>query len=298
MIAVASEYFQLLIILVLVEVGLSSYHPPGVSLISDTFDGENVGKALSIHLFAGKVGMFSSIFLAGLISAFWNWRFALLIWASGGIIVALIFSRAIKDQGGYSQGNYGTSIEDRKPILSWPIISLTIAYSVYTMSARGLSVFIPVYLVDINVTPLQAGMIAGLLLFFGAVGTLIGGFLADKFDKKRVIFSMIALIILPISLIALMKLNILFLTIIACLSVSIYAIAPATQALITDITEQSERAWIFGILFTISVGLGAITPTIMGGIADALGLQASFYFLTTIVGIGMISTLTLKITAN
>jgi len=160
------------------------------------------------------------------------------------------------------------------------------------MLANGLAVFIPINLVDVHGAPkVEASMISILFVISGAAGTLLGGFLADRYNKNHLIFYMIALSALPTYFITGLQLNLALLIVVTCLGVTIYSLAPTTQALITEITKPSERAGILGISFTVSVGMGAITPFIMGNIADSFGLGASFHFLVAIAGIGMISAL-------
>ncbi|MFQ6077259.1 MAG: MFS transporter, partial [Candidatus Bathyarchaeia archaeon] len=221
-----------------------------------------------------------------------NWRFALYLWAVGGLIVALIFAWSVREPDGSRHERLADPMEESRPSFTGSITSLTMAYTVYNVLAKGLSSFIPMYLVDVHGVPIvPAGMVSGLLLVSGAIGSLVGGYLADRFDKKRVILIMITLSTLFVCLITVLEINLLFLILVATLGVAIYSIAPTTQALIADVTVSSERAGIFGIVFTISVGAGALTPTVMGSIADAFGLGSSFYFLSAIAGIGMVSVL-------
>lgn len=297
--SLASNYIQFLVLFVIAGIGISMYHPSASSIISKTFPSRMRGRAFSIYLFSGRTGAFTSVLLANIIASVMNWRFSLYMWATSGLVIALIVA--------VTNFKYVGEPEVRRPVVTLRlrhsrrllITSLVIVYATYEMLARGLSTFIPIYLVEnIGVSTTTAGMSIGLFLMCGSVGSILIGIFSDQFDKKRVVLLFIAMSSFLIFLVTAHVININLIVIISLLGVAVYAISPLTQTLVSENTLGLERTRVFGFLFTISEGLGAITPMLMGLIADAYSLQASFYLLITIACAGIVSMLSLVSITN
>ncbi|RLI07814.1 hypothetical protein DRO42_07475 [Candidatus Bathyarchaeota archaeon] len=290
--ALASSYPQLLVLLVAAGVGISFYHPSASSILSGTFPRRGRGRALSIYLFSGRVGAFSSVLLANVLASVVDWRLSLYTWAVSGLLVALIFAAV----------NLGDRVEPERKgsviTLGWQfsrrlsIVVLVLIYSVYEVLSRGLSTFIPIHLVEsFGASVANAGFSVGLLMVCGSVGSVLIGFLSHRFDKERVVLLLVLLSVILTFFVAVQGMDLFFVFTLALLGVSVYSISPLTQALVSEYTLNSERTKVFGFLFTVSNGLGAVTPLLMGVIADAYSLQASFYLLIAVACAGVASML-------
>jgi len=206
------------------------------------------------------------------------------MWAIFGLFAALIFA--------------ATNLEDpRAPRERRPVIALTgwrfprrlstaslvFTYSTYKMLSEGLCIFIPVYLVEkLGISIANAGFSIGLFIVCGSVGSILINFLSHRFDSKRVILLLVVLSAILTFIMTTQSMGIYFVVNLAILGVSIYSISPLTQTLVSEYTLPSERTRVFGFLFTVSDGLGAITPMLMGLIADAYSINISFYLLGAI----------------
>lgn len=281
----ASHYDQILVLLVLAGIGQSTFHPYSSALISRIFDIRRRGRALSVNLFGGKAGMFVSTGLVSILIATVNWRMALQVWAFLGIAVATSFLLILRNDR--VSGTISKTVH-RAPVLTWRIVALTTAYIVYNMNHRGLTAFVPILLVSTgSVSVPEAGALVSLLLLGGAFGELSGGFLADRFGRRMAIAGpMMASALLIHLLVSNGRIGPLG-VILALTGLLTFMTAPAIQAHVADLTSAEQRSSIFGLLFTLGIGVGSLSPAIMGIIGDRAGLSAAFYFLvlTNLVGV-------------
>ena len=290
--SLASNYIQFLVLFIIAGIGISIFHPSASSILSKTFPNRSRGRALSIYLFSGKIGAFTSVLLANWIASFMTWHFPLYIWATSGLVIALIV--AVSNPKSLEEPEVKRPIVTLRHSRSQSIGTLVIVYAIYAMLARGLCTYIPIYLVEyrgLSIT--TAGMSVGLLIICGSVGSILIGFQADRFDIKRVVLVLITISAILTFLLTTYVSYIYYIVIISLLGIAVYTISPLTQILVSEYTLGSERTRVFGFLFTISEGLGALTPFLMGLIADTSNLQTSFYFLITMVCVGSISMLSL-----
>ena len=93
----AQDYRTLVVAEALAGVGGSTYHPAGMSLISDLETGETEGKAMGIHGLGGVVGTALAPALVGGLAALFDWRFALTVSAAVGVVYALVFLALFRD---------------------------------------------------------------------------------------------------------------------------------------------------------------------------------------------------------
>ncbi len=90
-VAVADSYLVMLAGQAVAGVGGSTYHPSGMSLISDLEPGATEGRAMGIHGFGGVAGMALAPALVGGLAALFDWRLALSVAAVVGVAYAGVF---------------------------------------------------------------------------------------------------------------------------------------------------------------------------------------------------------------
>ena len=70
----ATNYWEMLILMSLAGVGNSVFHPADYSLISSSVDEERLGRAYSIHSFVGHFGFLAGPVLVALLEPAFGWR--------------------------------------------------------------------------------------------------------------------------------------------------------------------------------------------------------------------------------
>ena len=87
----APTYEALVVAQALAGVAGSTYHPAGMSLVSDIESGATEGKAMGVFGFGGMAGVAAAPVTVGGVAALVDWRSALLVAAVGGLAVVAAF---------------------------------------------------------------------------------------------------------------------------------------------------------------------------------------------------------------
>ena len=162
------------------------YHPADYTILSATVDHKRIGKAFSIHTFAGYLGSGVTPALVLACAAVWGWRGGFLFAAVLSFAVALlvivagsILPRVVHKPGqqpAKSETKVGLSL-----LLSRPILRNLLFFFCLAMANGGIQTFTVVGMGAIHGTPFSVANVAlsGFLLC-SAFGVLLGGIIADR----------------------------------------------------------------------------------------------------------------------
>ena len=166
------------------------YHPADYTILSATVDHKRIGKAFSIHTFAGYLGSGVTPALVLACAAIWGWRGAFLFAAGLSFAIALlvivtgsILPRVVHKPG--QQPAKGPSSDGTKVglslLLSAPILRNLLFFFCLAMANGGIQTFTVVGMGAIHDTPFSVANVAlsGFLLM-SAFGVLLGGIIADR----------------------------------------------------------------------------------------------------------------------
>lgn len=180
-------YWFFLIGYALLGVANTVYHPADYSILSATIDGRRIGKAFSIHTFAGYLGSGVTPALVVAAVALWGWNggficaailsfaAALLLIVAGGVLPRAP-RKASAEQSKQGDGKVGLDL-----LLSGPILRNLLFFFCLAMANGGIQTFAVVSLGAIHGTSAEVANIglSGFLLF-SAAGVLLGGIIADR----------------------------------------------------------------------------------------------------------------------
>lgn len=172
-------------------IGLANtvYHPADYAILSATIDAKKIGKAFSIHTFAGYLGSGLTPAMVLACAALWDWHGAFLFAAGLSFAVALliivaggVLPRTIPKPKSPAQSSAkGDAKVGLDLLLSAPILRNLLFFFCLAMANGGIQTYSVVGLGAIHGTPASAANIAlsGFLLF-SAAGVLLGGVIADR----------------------------------------------------------------------------------------------------------------------
>jgi len=185
--ALLPGYWFFLIGYALLGIANTVYHPADYSILSATVDGKRMGKAFSIHTFAGYLGSGVTPALVVAAVALWGWN--------GGFICAAILSFAAAillmvtgsvlprapRKAAAAPGKQGEAKVGWDLLLSGPILRNLLFFFCLAMANGGIQTFAVVSLGAIHGTSAEVANIglSGFLLF-SAAGVLLGGIIADR----------------------------------------------------------------------------------------------------------------------
>jgi MFS family permease len=277
---------------VLLGLANSVYHPADYAILSAHMDEARMGRAFSIHTFAGFLGGAVAPAIMVTLVATIGGHGALIVAGAVGPLVALLLVIAdTPDAGAVKSSADG---ESRTSVMTPAIIVLTIFFTLLSLSSAGITNFGVVALMGGYGSSLSAANIA-LSAFLGAsaIGVLAGGLLADRTERHGQVaaacFALNAAIVLVIALVALPS---------AVLMIAMGAagflggvIAPSRDMLVRNAAPQGAAGRAFGIVSTgFNIG-GIISPLLYGWIMDqslphwVFGASVVFMVLTVLLAL-------------
>lgn len=186
----ARTYFQLFLSRAVVGIGEASYYPAGTSLLSDFFPKEQRARVASIWNAGSTFGIALGFAGGGFIAEKFGWRAAFYFAAVPGLLFAIL-AFAFKEPLRGSVEAKGPAVEKtqdaslrkfvqllRIPTLRATIIAQTLLYFVLASNAFWLPTVLHRRF-DLSLS--KAALLAGVVIVVGGlIGTLAGGWLADK----------------------------------------------------------------------------------------------------------------------
>ncbi len=151
----------------------------------------------------------------------------------------------------------------------------------------GLFYFVlPVYMNQLNATPVEVGMLYGVHYLSWGITLMIGGFLADHFDQKKImILGSLIWIPVPIMLAAATSWNQLWLPMILY---GTYFGSASTCVYVLKSAPPERTMQTFG-LWSASVALGYLVSPMLGGfISSAVGKQTVFLIATVFYAVSVL----------
>jgi MFS transporter, FSR family, fosmidomycin resistance protein len=188
--ALLPGYWFFVIAYALLGVANTVYHPADYSILSATINGKRIGKAFSIHTFAGYLGSGVTPAMVLACAAIWGWQGAFLFAAGLSFAAALllivagsVLPRAIPKPAASTatgQGKPGAKV-GLDLLLSPAILRNLLFFLCLAMANGGIQTYAVVALGAIHGTPASVANIglSGFLLM-SAGGVLLGGVIADR----------------------------------------------------------------------------------------------------------------------
>ena len=280
------------------------YHPADYTILSATVDHKRIGKAFSIHTFAGYLGSGVTPALVLGCAAIWGWRGGFLF-ASGlsfatGLLVIVagsILPRVVHKPG--QQPAKGPSSDGAKIgldlLLSPPILRNLLFFFCLAMANGGIQTFTVVGMGAIHGTPFSVANVAlsGFLLC-SAGGVLLGGIVADRtphhervaavgFACTSTMAVLMAWVSMPAAvLIGMMSLG----------GLLNGMIQPSRDMMVRAVTPPGSFGKVFGFVSTgFNLG-GMVAPLLYGWLMDQGEPRAIFMIVTGFILLALVTAIT------
>jgi Arabinose efflux permease len=292
--SLASHFFMILVAVSLIGMGSSVFHPES-SRVAHLASGGKKGLAQSIFQLGGNAGAALGPLLTALIVVPYG-QHSILWFALAAILAIAVLIRIgswYKDHLEESRKGKAKAAPVERPTLSRStvigslVILLVLIFSKYFYMA-SMSSYFTFYLINKFHVTVQQSQIY-LFIFLGAVaaGTLLGGYLGDRFGRKYIIWISI-LGAAPFTL--MLPYAGLFWT--AVLSIFIgLIIASAFSAILVYATElvPGKVGMIAGLFFGLAFGMGGIGSAVLGKLADATSIEYVFKVCSYLPLIGIVT---------
>ena len=279
---------------VLLGLANSVYHPADYAILSTHMDEARMGRAFSIHTFAGFLGgAVAPAIMAGLVATVGGHGALIAAGAVGVLVALLLLIVGIPDASAADRKVDGVHAP-KQNIITPAIIMLTGFFMLLGLSNAGIGNFGLVALMSGYGVSFSAANVA-LTAFLGcsAIGVLAGGYLADRTSRHGQVaaacFAVNAAIMLVIAATTLPSL---LLT--AALAIAGFlsgVIAPSRDMLVRNAAPPGAAGRAFGIVSTGFNFSGIFAPLLFGWIMDqnmphwVFGASVVFMSLTVLLAL-------------
>jgi FSR family fosmidomycin resistance protein-like MFS transporter len=268
-----SNYTLMILCVILSGFGVASFHPEGFKT-AHFFTGDKKATGMSIFAVGGNLGFAVGPMLAlSLVTHFGlNGTLGMIL---PGIFIAfpLLVNMSMLTTP-VKSAHIEASQETKIPLSVNQKISFLLLIAIATIRAWtqfGLVTYIPFYYIDhLKGNPLYAGKLVSTFLLAGALGTLIGAPLADRWGHKR--FLSITLI-LSVPLLVLFyysrgAMSFIFLGTAGMVLISSFALT----TVMAQILLPQHLGTASGMMVGFTISAGGVGVTLLGTLADAWGV--------------------------
>ncbi|HXN69058.1 MAG TPA: MFS transporter [Bradyrhizobium sp.] len=279
---------------VLLGLANSVYHPANYAILATHMDAARMGRAFSIHTFAGYLGgAVAPAIVAALVSTTGGLGALIAAGAIGPLVAILLVVVGIPDASAADRKVDGVH-PPRQSVITPALIVLTIFFTLLSLSNAGIGNFGVVALMSgYGASFSSANLALTAFLGFSAAGVLAGGFLADHTQRHgQVAAACFAVNAGLVLVIATVHLPSLLLT--AAMGTAGFlggVIAPSRDMLVRNAAPPGAAGRAFGIVST-GFNLGGIaSPLLFGWIMDqnaphwVFGASVVFMVLTVLLAL-------------
>jgi MFS family permease len=287
------NYTMLVACAVLLGLANSVYHPADYAILAAHMDEARMGRAFSIHTFAGYLGTAVTPAIVAALSTSVGGAGALVAIGLLGILVALsLMLFGVPEAGAKHEQSKGGAKPSQQSIITLPLIVLTVFFMLLGLSTAGINSFGLVALMNgYGASFSSANVALTAFLAASAIGVLAGGFLADHTKRHgqvaAICYGINTAIVLAIALVALPPVLLTIAMTIAGFLGGV--IAPSRDMLVRNAAPAGAAGRAFGIVSTGFNFSGILSPLLFGWIMDqnlphfVFGLSALFMVLTVVL---------------
>ncbi|HEY3993889.1 MAG TPA: MFS transporter [Ktedonobacteraceae bacterium] len=300
---VAQNFIQLFFARSVLGIGEAGYAPASLSLLGDFFSKAHRGRVLSYWSMGTLLGAAVGFTIGGLIADSLGWRWAFFVVGVPGLVCALLAWRMAEPtrgafdtdderatsteetseaetaiHGGIGKNFWGTVGRLRSIPTYWVLVG-ALVFSFFTIG--GTSYWLPTYIVnDFHLNLTKAGLLSGIVLVTsGLVGTVVGGWLADTWQRRwpegRLLVATLGLLVgAPLVLLALFLHTLwLFVAVFILAGITLNFCTGPLNAVIQDVIAPEMRSTAIGLSLLLAHLLGdAASPLAIGALAGQIPL--------------------------
>ncbi len=283
LIGVAPSYEWAVVAALLSGIGVAAFHPGAARIVSYAA-GERRATGMSWFAFGGNAGFAGGPALMTALMVGFGLNGSLLMIIPAVIISALLASQLARLTAlDVAPSPRKGAIADTTPRDRWGAFSrLTAAVVCRSIIAYALNTFLPLYWIKVLGQNEGAGGAAlAVMLTSGALGTLLVGWLADRYGRRTVVFSLV--VTLTPLLLLLLSLKDAGWATMVLIPLGLALVAPTSVMVVLGQEYLPNRIGVAsGVTLGLAMSVGGLSAPILGWVADNHGLH------TTLLGIAFL----------
>jgi predicted MFS family arabinose efflux permease len=258
------------------------YHISGLSQISRLAKPERMSRSVGLHNALGSLGSAAGLMSLAFFLATTGWRATYLFWSLPIIIWGsiLLASPQLRIKQSRVGANPTESRSSRLLLLFSPaLLIFLVVVAIREIGGTGSSTFMTTYFVDVrNLSETTASLIFGLGPFTGIVGSIGGGYAAERLGARKALSWVI--LCCAVSLLALsLALHLYFLTFVYLVYTFFSnALWSPMNTIVASITPEAERGLSYSLYFFTEGLIASIAPSIAAGVIEFSSVWHVFPF--------------------
>jgi MFS transporter, FSR family, fosmidomycin resistance protein len=292
LVGVAPSFAVIIGLVTIAAIGNSVFHPADYAILNASISPGRMGRAFSVHTFAGHLGSAAAPATMILLAAMLGWRTALVVAGLFGLAVTVVLASqwnslhdsAVPKKKKKQPEAAGAEPGTMRLLFSKPMILFFLFFATLSMTSTGMQAFSVSALVTLHAMPVTAASAAlTAYLLCSAGGILLGGEISDRTSRHELIaaaaFLATAGLSLVIAWLALPLLPLVLAT--AAMGLGQGMVRPARDMLLRAAAPSGSVGRVFGF---VSAGIAtgsAVAPIPFGWLIDT-GRPAWVFYLIAI----------------
>ncbi|HEX8975362.1 MAG TPA: MFS transporter [Solirubrobacteraceae bacterium] len=274
LVGISPSYWLTFAAVVLSGMGVAAFHPEA-SRFANYVSGARRSSGMSLFSVGGNIGFaLGPVLVTPLVLAF-GLPGTLLVIVPTAIMGAILARELPRLTPFRAQAQSMPDAAEATREQWRPFLLLAVVIALRSFVYFGLVTFIPLYYVrDLHTSTALGGTALSVMLLGGAVGTLVGGRLADRFGRRAVLRA--SMLLLPVLVLGFLVSG----PVLALLFAGLAGAATIATFAVTIVMGQEylpRRIGVAsGVTIGLSIGLGGVGAPLLGLLADASGLRAVF----------------------
>jgi len=290
-----SNYWLLFAAVTISGIGIAAFHPEAARM-ANRVSGAKKGTGISIFAVGGNAGFALGPIITTAALLTWGVKGTLILIIPAAIMAVILASQAkslLEFQMQPLSQRAGNDVTTKD---EWvPFSKLTVVVFCRSVIFYGLNTFLPLYWINIFQQSKAVGGTALTILFIvGAIGTLFGGQLADRFGYIRIIRIGFAALI-PL-LLFFTEINDVAVATLLLIPIGLSLFAPYSPMVVLGQKYLPNRIGLAsGVTLGLAVSVGGITTPMLGWFADNYGLSAAMHLIAYVPVLAALMSFTLSI---
>jgi predicted MFS family arabinose efflux permease len=291
--AAAPGYPALLAARIGIGAGQAGFGPAASALLAATYPAERRATALAVLQAGAPLGIVTGAVVGSLVSASWGWRWAFVVVALPGVVLALLVLR-LRDYPSVREPSRGR-VAVVALLRARSALGAMLGGAALLVVFSTLYTWLPTHLEQTHgLPPARAGVLASVVVLAGAAGTALAGVLADRWGRRDPRWRLLVPTATAVATAALLGTAffavppgpVQLVLILLGGAMATTAIGPAL-AVVLDVVPLPVRATAVSVFAMVQNLMGlAVGPVLTGAMADHWGLTTA---LGVVAGLGLVA---------
>jgi FSR family fosmidomycin resistance protein-like MFS transporter len=282
-----ARYEAVVLLTIFSGLGVASYHPEGFKT-ARSFTGDKMATGMAVFTVGGNMGLALGPLAVTSIITYFRFEYLplMLVFALVFLVLLALNRRSLGLARNVSvRRETGQPGPSRAEYISLGLIIAVVVMRSWT--AFGLMAYIPMNYIDVEKgDPLYAGTLVTAFLMGGAVGTLLGSPLADRWGYKRYLIASLAVTSALFPLIFITH-GIARFVALAAVGMAMISTFTVTVVMGQDLLPNNLGV-ASGLMAGFAIGTGGVGVTLLGVVADHFGVPVALKSITLLPFVGLI----------